>query len=118
MAQGPSNNLLECAANEWYLVRRPYDASSMSCSMECPGDWLTTTSDGLNWCFEPQPPTTETIPPKPEEQMPGPSEVPAEEVAVARPKSQTPIWVFGAAAVAAVFALAAVMSSRKYEQPW
>jgi hypothetical protein len=112
MAQGPSSELLHCDTNEWYVVPKPYDGSGMKCSVECPGDWLTTVSDGLNWCFEPPATPGQVVdmsktglpklPPVDEVETAAPA------VAVDRP-SGTPVWVFGLVAVVGVFALAAVM---------
>jgi hypothetical protein len=111
--------MITCPETDWYRVPRPYDSTTVYCDTECPGDWLTTKSDGLNWCFEPpvdfsQAPVTAptdevyTQPPfaKPDKGKTGDKTV---EDSVPR----TPVWVFGLVAVVGVFSLAAVMSTTK-----
>jgi hypothetical protein len=109
--------LPSCAENEFLVVPYPHEESGTYCDTACPGDWLTTTSDGINWCFEPEP-VPKYVPPdpssvdNPDPGVPNPSFPPAaaavEPVGVA--KTSTPVWVFGLVAVVGVFSLAALMS--------
>jgi len=114
MAQGPSSELLQCEENEWYVVPLPHDGTGMHCSAECPGDWLTTVSDGLNWCFEPPavPPPVDVSKTEPPEVPPVDETEPVLQAAATARTSTTPVWVFGVAAIVGVFALAAVMTTR------
>lgn len=108
-----------CTVDEWTVISWPHGSADPTCSSECPVGYEDIVDDEGNWCFEPEPVPIDAQPVDPSKETPGttpPTPTPAasSKPAAAEPvKAPVPTWIFGLAAVAGVFWLAAVLTSPK-----